>query len=80
VHLRGVIAGGTVGSSAFTLPAAASSPPGDEVYESPIVEAGGTGDLDISASGTVTPVQGVNATALQVQTYSSLEGVTYVAR
>jgi hypothetical protein len=77
VHLRGVISGGDVGQPAFTLPPAASPPA--SLFESGIVASGAPGDLDIAASGVVTPYQGIDATGSEVQDFSGLDGLTFTA-
>lgn len=50
VHMRGAIAGGTIGSAAFTLPAGSRPPGTQRFYVGTLV--------DINTSGVVTPVSG----------------------
>ena len=68
VHLRGMIKSGTLGSSAFTLPAGCRPPA--QVLQSTISN-GAVGRLDITTAGAVTP------TAPSSNAWVSLDGVTF---
>lgn len=70
VCLMGGIKSGTVGSSAFTLPAGARPTAG---LEFAVMSNGALGRVDISSTGTVTPISPSN------NTYVSLDGIRFKA-
>lgn len=69
VHLRGLIASGTIGLTAFTLPAG-YRPTNNELMIA--LSNGAVGAVDINSNGNVTPSLGNNA-------YVSLDGLTFRA-
>jgi hypothetical protein len=70
VHLDGLIAGGTIGAAAFTLPAG-YRPAYQQIYAA-ITNPNAIGRLDILTNGQVQPANGSN-------TFFSLAGVTFLA-
>jgi hypothetical protein len=79
VHLRGAITGGADGATdtvAFTLPAKAAPPAGDDVYL-PVATAGGEIGYIIVINRAVFP-EGASVPAQNaVKAFASLEGITF---